>query len=118
MNNIDISKLTLEQKVVLRLAELGYITSYGDIQRALNDMQYANYMISAVQDDGKINPDIDTDNDGVADENPNFDDIIANAPGVPECDGEDGDHVIIECDHEALTPEEIQEVFDNDNKKK
>ena len=109
MNNIDISKLTREQKVVLRLAELGYLTSYGDIQRALDDMQYANYMISEMQDDGKVNPDIDLDNDGIADENPSHDDIIANAPGVPE--GE----VVYECDHEALTPAEIQEIFDNDD---
>lgn len=113
MNNIDISKLTLEQKVVLRLAELGYITSYGDVQRALDDMQYANYLITPIQDDGKINPDIDLDGDGTTDDNPSHDDIITNAPGVPDCD-----NVIIECDHEALTPEEIQEVFDNDNKKK
>lgn len=114
MDNIDVSKLTLEQKVVMRLAELGYLTSYGDIQRALADMQYANYLISPIQDNGNVNPDIDTDEDGKPDSNPTFDDIVSNAPGVPECDG---DHVI-ECEHQALTNEEIQEVFDNDYKDK
>lgn len=107
MANIDISKLTIEQKVVLRLAEMGIITSAGDIQRAMKEFQYANYLVSPIQDDGKLHPDIDVDGDGTPDSNPDRDDIINAAPGVP--DGE--------CDHTALTTDEIQEVFDNDENK-
>ena len=110
MANIDISKLTTEQKVVLRLAEMGIITSAGDIQRAMKEFQYANYLVTPIQDDGKINPDIDDDGDGIPDSNPSKDDIINAAPGIPDVEY-DGD-----CDHEALTNDEIQEVFDNDNK--
>lgn len=107
MADIDISKLTIEQKVVLRLAEMGIITSAGDIQRAMKEFQYANYLVSPIQDDGKLHPDIDVDEDGIPDSNPSKDDIINAAPGVDaECD--------VDCNHEALTNEEIQEVFDND----
>ena len=107
MANIDISKLTIEQKVVLRLAEMGIITSAGDIQRAMKEFQYANYLVTPIQDDGKIHPDVDADGDGIPDSNPSKDDIINAATGVP-----DGD-----CDHEALTNDDIQEVFDNDENK-
>ena len=112
MANIDISKLTLEQKVVYRLAELGFITSAGEIQRALNDVQFANFMISPINDDGSLYPEVDLDNDGVPDENPSINDIMQNTPGIPPCDGD----CEAECNHEALTNDEIQEVFDNDNK--
>jgi hypothetical protein len=105
MDNINISDLTLEQKVVLRLAEMGFITSYGDIQRALKEVQYANYMISPINDDGSTGSDID--NDGNTDKP---EDVIENAPGLPECDGD----CEPDCNHEPLTNEEIQQVFDMD----
>ena len=105
MNDINISNLTIEQKVVLRLAELGFLTSAGDIQRALDEFKYANYMISPINDDGTIHQPVDKDGDGIPDET-TTEENIENAPGVP--DGE------AECDHEALTTEEIQTVFDND----
>ena len=76
--NIDTSKLSTEQKVVLYLAKTGYITSVGDVTRALVDQKYADYLITG---------------NGLSDE------------------GIEGD-----CDHEALSTDEIQEVFDNDNK--
>ena len=72
MNNIDISKLSTEQRIVLHLANTGFFTSGGDIRRALEDQAYAEKLILGA--------------------------------GLP-----DGD-----CDHVALTNEEIQEVFDND----
>ena len=76
--SIDISKLSIEQKVVLHLANLGYFTSVGDVTRALKDQAYAEWLILGV--------------------------------GIPDCDGS----CDAECTHEALTNEEIQEVFDND----
>lgn len=108
--SIDISKLTTEQKVVYRLAEMGIITSAGDIQRALKEFQYANYLIQPIQDDGSVHPDFDIDGDGTPDEDPDIKDIISNSPGLDNEVDIEG-----ECDHEALTNEEIQEVFDNDN---
>lgn len=78
--NIDMSKLSVEQKIVLHLANQGYITSVGDVTRALKEQKYAEYLITG---------------NGLSDE------------GFG--DGE-------ECDHEPLTNEEIQEVFDNDYK--
>lgn len=102
--NIDISNLTVEQKVVLRLAEMGFLTSSGDIQRALDEFQYANYMISPIEDDGSLYPTIDKDDDGVPDKT-TPEENIENATGV-ECENA--------CDHESLTNEEIQTVFDND----
>lgn len=99
-DNIDISKLTLEQKVVLRLAKMGFLTSYGDIQRALKEFQYANYMISPISDDGSIHPPVDKDNDGIPDDTTTKENI-ENAEGV-------------DCTHTALSFEKIKEVFDND----
>ena len=108
MGDINISDLTLEQKVVLRLAELGFLTSAGDIRRAMNEFQYANYLITPINDDGTV--DTDSDADGVPDKG---EDAIENAPGLPndcECDG---DHIIVECEHQPLSIDEIQDVFDN-----
>ena len=73
------SKLSVEQKIVLHLANQGYITSVGDVTRALKEQAYAEYLITG---------------NGLSDE------------GIGGGDGE--------CDHEPLTNEEIQEVFDND----
>ena len=84
--------LTLEQKVVLHLAKKGYLTNAGDIQRALKEFEYANTMVAASGDPGL--------KDDIKEEI-----ITGNIEGV-----------VGDCDHEALTNEEIQEVFDNDNK--
>lgn len=111
MYNIDNSNLTLEQRVVLKLAKMGFLTSAGDIQRALKEFQYANYMISPIGEDGQIHPDIDVDNDGSPDEDPTKQEIIDNTPGVTDyVDGED-------CDHEPASNDDIQWVFDNDTQK-
>ena len=75
--NIDTTNLSVEQKIVLHLAKTGYLTSTGDITRALAEQSYAEYLVTG---------------NGLSDE------------GI-------GDAI---CDHEALTNEEIQEVFDND----
>jgi hypothetical protein len=80
LRKIDPSTLSIEQKVVLHLANYGYITNVGDVMRAMVDQAYAEFLIL-----GTGIPDI---------------------PSDPEGDGD--------CDHEALTDEEIQEVFDND----
>lgn len=83
--NIDTSKLSPEQKVVLHLAKIGYLTAGGDIQRALRDQKYAEFLVTG---------------NGLSDE-------------LPGCDDPDHEH----CNHEAMTNEEIQEVFDNDYEK-
>jgi hypothetical protein len=77
---IDISNLSVEQKIVLHLANQGYITSVGDVTRALREQKYAEYLITG---------------NGLSD------DFINDS----------------ECDHEALTKDEIQIVFDNDDDK-
>lgn len=79
MSSIDTTNLSPEQKVVLYLAKTGYLTSVGDVTRALSDQKYADYLVTG---------------NGLTDE------------GVSGGD----------CDHEALSTNEIQEVFDNDNK--
>ena len=84
-------ELTLEQKIIEHLAKKGYITNVGDVTRALQDVLYADKMITA---QGK---------DGLKDD---IEDAILK--------GEYND-IIEDCDHEALSNEEIQEVFDNDN---
>lgn len=71
-DTIKYSDLTAEQKVVLHLAKKGFLTSTGDITRALRDPEYAIYLIT----------------------------------DIPE--GND------DCEHIALTTDEIQVVFDND----
>ena len=77
------SELTLEQKIIKKLALQGYLTHVGDVTTALEDNEYAKKLI--------------TGND------------------IPGLDDEtDGSDIPAECDHEALTNEEIQEVFDND----
>ena len=85
--------LTLEQKVVLHLAKKGYLTSAGDIQRALKEFEYADQMVRAEGDPG-LKDDIKK---GIT-------------SGEIEIEG-----IGEECAHDALTNEEIQEVFDNDN---
>lgn len=78
--------LTLEQKIVYFLAKKGYITNVGDVITALKDFTYAEKMI--------------TGND---------------VPGIKDDIKEEGlGGGTTECDHEALTNDEIQEVFDND----
>lgn len=68
--------LSVEQKIVLHLANMGYITTVGDVTRALKEQKYAEFLVTG---------------DGLSDEGLNS-----------------------ECDHEPLTNDEIQEVFDND----
>lgn len=80
-------KLTLEQKIVKHLAKKGYITNVGDVTRALRDILYAEKLITGNE-----------------------------IPGLKDDIEEEGlGGGTAECDHEALTNEEIQEVFDNDN---
>lgn len=80
------SALTLEQKIIKKLALQGYITNVGDVTTALEDNEYAKKLI--------------TGND---------------VPGLDdEINGSGGSDTPAECNHEALTNEEIQEVFDND----
>jgi hypothetical protein len=79
-------KLTLEQKIVKHLAKKGYITNVGDVTRALRDILYAEKLITGNE-----------------------------IPGIKDEIEEEGLGGSAECDHEALTNEEIQEVFDNDN---
>ena len=78
--------LTLEQKIIKYLADKGYITNVGDVITALKDFSYAEKMITG------------NDTPGIKD------DIIEEGIGGGTA----------ECDHEALTNDEIQEVFDND----
>ena len=80
LKSIDKSNLSVEQKIVLHLANLGYFTSVGDVTRALKEQAYAEYLVTG---------------NGLSDE------------GI--CDGE-----CQPCEHEVLSKEEIQEVFDND----
>jgi hypothetical protein len=88
------SELTLEQKIVYFLAKKGYITNVGDVITALKDFTYAEKMVSAKGE-------------------PGIKDDIKDAIISGEIDGEVN---MGDCDHEPLTNEEIQEVFDNDNK--
>lgn len=92
MSSIDMSKLSIEQKVVLHLANIGFLTSVGDITRALRDQHYAEFLVT-----GKDLPGLK-------------DDIAA---GI--LSGEiEGEVIMGDCEHESLTNEEIQQVFDND----
>ena len=88
-------ELTLEQRIVKYLADKGYITNVGDVTRALKDILYAEKMITG-------------------NEIPSLKDDIKQEieSGNIEIEGVTG-----ECSHEALTNEEIQEVFDNDEEK-
>lgn len=83
-------ELTLEQKIVKYLAEKGYITNVGDVTRALKDILYAEKMITG-------------------NEVPGLKDDIKEEIESGNIEGVTGD-----CNHEALTNDEIQEVFDND----
>lgn len=87
-------ELTLEQKIVRFLAKKGYITNVGDVITALKDFTYAEKMI-ALEGEPGIKDDVKD----------------AISKGEIDIEGIEGD-----CSHEALTNEEIQEVFDNDNK--
>jgi hypothetical protein len=87
-------ELTLEQKIVKALASKGYITRVGDVTKALRDVLYAEKMVTVEGAPG-IKDDIKEEIES----------------GNIEIEGVTGD-----CDHEPLTNEEIQEVFDNDNK--
>jgi hypothetical protein len=93
---MDNKNLTLEQKIVYFLAKKGYITNVGDVTTALRDFMYAEKMLTV---EGE----------------PGLKDDIANAIISGEIEGEVN---IGDCDHEPLTNEEIQEVFDNDIKNK
>jgi hypothetical protein len=91
---IDVMEgLTLEQKIIKYLADKGYITNVGDVITALKDFSYAEKMVTVKGE-------------------PGLKDDIKDAIISGEVDGE----VSGDCDHEPLTNEEIQEVFDNDNK--
>lgn len=92
MSNLE--NLTLEQKIVYFLAKKGYITNIAAVFKALKNFEYAEKMVTV---QGK----------------PGIKDDIADAIIKGEIEGEvnTGD-----CDHEALTNKEIQEVFDNDYK--
>lgn len=83
-------KMTLEQKIVRHLADKGYITNVGDVTRALRDMLYAEHLIT-----GNTVP-------GLTDD-------IKEEIAAGNIEGVEG-----ECKHTALTNDEIQEVFDND----
>lgn len=84
--------MTIEQKIVKYLADKGYITNVGDVTTALKDILYAEKMITALNYPG-IKDDIqDAINNGE----------LEDLEGI--------------CDHEALTNDEIQVVFDNDKK--
>lgn len=91
--NSNNTKMTLEQKIVKHLADKGYITNAGDVQTALKEILYAEKMITALGD-------------------PGIKDDIKDAVESGELEG-----VVNDCEHEALTNEEIQVVFDNDDKK-
>lgn len=91
---MDNSNLTLEQKIIKRLAAMGYITNVGAVSAALKDILYAEKMVSA---EGE----------------PGIKDDIKDAIISGEIDGEVN---MGDCDHKPLTNDEIQEVFDNDNK--
>ena len=91
---MNTENMTLEQKIVYFLAKKGYITNVGDVITALKDFSYAQKMISA---EGE----------------PGLKDDIKDAIISGEIDGEVN---MGDCDHEPLTNEEIQEVFDNDEK--
>lgn len=91
---MNTDNLTLEQKVVLHLAKKGYLTNAGDIQRALKEFEYADKMITALNE-------------------PGLEDDVKEAISKGEIDVEG---IEGECNHEALSNDEIQVVFDNDEK--
>jgi hypothetical protein len=82
-------ELTLEQKILKHLANKGYITNVAAVTKALKDIIYAEKLIT-----GNETPGIK-------------DDIVEEGLGG-------GSDSPSECDHQALTNDEIQEVFDND----
>ena len=44
--------MTIEQKIIKYLADKGYLTNAGDVQRALKEFEYADKMILAEGDPG------------------------------------------------------------------
>lgn len=85
--------LTIEQKIVKHLADVGFLTSIGDVTEALANSEYAEWLITG---EGK----------------PGIKDDIKDSIESGEIEGGG----TADCDHEPLTNDEIQEVFDNDNK--
>lgn len=82
-NIISMNTLSIEQKIIKHLANIGFLSSVGDVTEALKSQQYAEWLITG---------------DGIDDE-------------VKE---QYGENIEGDCNHESLTNEEIQEVFDND----
>jgi len=78
--------MSIEQKIVLYLADLGFITDVVAAAAALEHQNIAEWMITG---------------DGVEDEI---------KEGIESGEIE----VDVDCDHEALTNKEIEEVFTND----
>lgn len=90
MSNTNNAAMTLEQRIVKHLADKGYITNVGDVTQALKDILYADKMITG-------------------NHVPGLKDDIKEEIQSGNIEG-----IIGDCDHEALTNDEIQEVFDND----
>lgn len=86
INNMN--NMSMEQKIVYHLADLGYITNVGDVCEAMKSTSYAKHLITG---------------DGIEDE---VKDAIDKGEIEVEGNGE--------CNHEPLTNPEIDEVFDND----
>lgn len=91
----DNNNMTLEQKIVYHLAKNGFITNVAAVTKALREFLYAEKII-ALEGEPGIKDDVKA----------------AIAKGEIDIEGIEGD-----CSHEALSNEEIQEVFDNDKNK-
>lgn len=90
-NNLEYMKeLTIEQKIIKHLATQHQITEVGLVAAALKDNDIAKRVITG-------------------DDIPGIENEIKDAIENGEIEGVGGD-----CNHEALTNPEIQEVFDND----
>lgn len=89
-NSEHMKGLTIEQKIVKHLATQHQITEVGLVAAALKDDAIAKQLITG-------------------DDIPGIEDEIKDAIEKGEIEGVGGD-----CNHEALTNPEIQEVFDND----
>ena len=114
--DIQDKDLSIEQKIVNHLADIGIITKMGDVSRALKSLQYAKWVINTkVKDKENVPPSSNPDAPELPD-NPNI-----NTPGLEDDikDAIQSGEIKIdglectECDHEALTNEEIQQIFDN-----
>ena len=116
--DIQDKDLSIEQKIVRHLVSIGIITKMGDASRALKSLQHAQWLINAkwnnksnsevtpppADPDSPVNPPVTPD---TTVNQPGIADDIKEAikSGEIEVDG-------LECDHEALTNEEIQQIFD------